>query len=276
MIGLIVAIVLLLYGSLGLAQNGIYTMEQIWNLPGVQRSNFLKRTGRSLEFIAVLGLGVIVTTFLSAVGTNASSRPFLVDAGAVVLSLVISFLLFISAYRVLTPPVVKTRSLLPGAVLAGIGWTVLQAVGTYLVGHTLRNASVTYGVFALVLGLVFWISLVVRLVVYSSELNVVLSRRLWPRSIVQPPLTRADREVLAAQAEQNRRRPEQRVRVTFEDIGADGTVANKVVQPDAGKTTVNGESPPAPPSAPAPAPSTSPASSAPSEGRPGASSQDPG
>ena len=276
MIGLIVAIVLLLYGSLGLAQNGIYTMEQIWNLPGVQRSNFLKRTGRSLEFIAVLGLGVIVTTFLSAVGTNASSRPFLVDAGAVVLSLVVSFLLFISAYRVLTPPVVKTRSLLPGAVLAGIGWTVLQAVGTYLVGHTLRNASVTYGVFALVLGLVFWISLVVRLVVYSSELNVVLSRRLWPRSIVQPPLTRADREVLAAQAEQNRRRPEQRVRVTFEDIGADGTVANKVVRPDAGKTTVNGESPPAPPSAPAPAPSTSPASSAPSEGRPGASSQDPG
>ena len=171
---------------------------------------------------------------------------------------------------------VKTRSLLPGAVLAGIGWTVLQAVGTYLVGHTLRNASVTYGVFALVLGLVFWISLVVRLVVYSSELNVVLSRRLWPRSIVQPPLTRADREVLAAQAEQNRRRPEQRVRVTFEDIGADGTVANEVVQPDAGKTTVNGESPPAPPSAPAPAPPTSPASSAPSEGRPGASSQDPG
>ena len=58
---------------------------------------------------------------------------------------------------------------------------MLQAVGTYLVGHQLRNSAV-YGVFAFVLGLVFWISLVTRLVVYTSELNVVLARRLWPRS----------------------------------------------------------------------------------------------
>ena len=34
LIGLIVSLVLLAYGSLGLAQNGIYAMEQIWNLPG--------------------------------------------------------------------------------------------------------------------------------------------------------------------------------------------------------------------------------------------------
>ena len=63
LIGLVIAIVLLLYGSLGLAQNGIYTMEQIWNLPGIHRSNFVKRMGRSLEFIALLGAGIIVSTF---------------------------------------------------------------------------------------------------------------------------------------------------------------------------------------------------------------------
>jgi len=28
--------------------------------------------------------------------------------------------------------------------------------------------------------------------VYAAETNVVLARRLWPRSIVQPPLTQAD------------------------------------------------------------------------------------
>jgi hypothetical protein len=92
---------------------------------------------------------------------------------------------------------------------------VLQTLGVYLVGHQLKNSAV-YGVFAFVLGLVFWISLVTRLVAYTSELNVVLSRRLWPRSMVQPPLTRADREVLAAQAEQNRRRPEELVQVSFD------------------------------------------------------------
>jgi hypothetical protein len=46
---------------------------------------------------------------------------------------------------------------------------------------------------------------------------VVLSRRLWPRSIVQPPLTEADRASMALQALQNQRRPEQHVEVTFHD-----------------------------------------------------------
>jgi hypothetical protein len=52
--------------------------------------------------------------------------------------------------------------------------------------------------------------------VYSAELNVVLFRKLWPRGMVQPPLTEADRRSMAAQAEQNQRRPEQRVHVSFE------------------------------------------------------------
>lgn len=215
-IGLGAAVLFLLYGSLGLAQNGIYAMVQIWNVPGVIRPNFVKRLGRSMEFLGVLALGVAITTFLSGVGTNTASRPLAVDVAAVAGSAIVGFGQFLLAYRVLTPPVIKTRWLLPGAIVSGGGWTILQVVGTFLVGHTLSNQTAVYGIFAIVLGLIFWISLVSRLVVYSTELNVVLERRLWPRSIVQPPLTRADREVLAAQAMQNLRRPEQNVTVTFD------------------------------------------------------------
>jgi hypothetical protein len=53
--------------------------------------------------------------------------------------------------------------------------------------------------------------------VYCAEINVVLARRLWPRSIVQPPLTEADRASLALQALQNQRRPEEHVEVTWDD-----------------------------------------------------------
>jgi hypothetical protein len=49
----------------------------------------------------------------------------------------------------------------------------------------------------------------------------VLARRLWPRAIVQPPLTEADRASMALQALQNQRRPEQHVEVTFDDRGLD-------------------------------------------------------
>jgi hypothetical protein len=53
--------------------------------------------------------------------------------------------------------------------------------------------------------------------VYSAEINTVLAHRLWPRSIVQPPLTEADQVSLALQALQNRRMLDQHVHVTFDD-----------------------------------------------------------
>ena len=108
-----------------------------------------------------------------------------------------------------------TRKLLPGAITGGIGWTILQILGTYLVHHFLHSDSV-YGVFGIVLGLLAWITLAVEVTVYSAEINVVLARRLWPRSIVQPPRTEADRASMALQALQNQRRPEQHVEVTFD------------------------------------------------------------
>jgi hypothetical protein len=69
-----------------------------------------------------------------------------------------------------------------------------------------------------VLVLLAWISLSVAITVYAAELNVVLARRLWPRSIVQPPLTEADRAVLVVQALQNQRRDDQRVHVSYDDL----------------------------------------------------------
>ena len=82
--------------------------------------------------------------------------------------------------------------------------------------HYLHSDSV-YGVFATVLGLIAWIYLAVEITVYCAEINVVLARRLWPRAIVQPPLTEADRASMAMQALQNQRRPEQHIEVTFDD-----------------------------------------------------------
>lgn len=74
-----------------------------------------------------------------------------------------------------------------------------------------------YGIFATVLGLVAWLYLAAEITVYCAEINVVLARRLWPRSIIQPPLTEADRASLALQALANQRREEQQVVVTFTD-----------------------------------------------------------
>ncbi|HET9973523.1 MAG TPA: YihY/virulence factor BrkB family protein [Streptosporangiaceae bacterium] len=214
-IGLIIGFIGLLWGATGLAQAGLFTMEQVWNLPGPARPGFVQRLGRAMLFIALLGGGVIVTTGLASFNTYVLKGIWAV-IGAEVLAAAFNIGMYTGAFRVLTPKGVPTRALMPGVITGGILWTVLQVLGTWLVHHFLHSDSV-YGIFGIVLGLLAWIYLAVQLTVYSAEINVVLSRRLWPRSIVQPPLTEADRASMALQALQNQRRPEQRIEVTFDD-----------------------------------------------------------
>jgi YihY family inner membrane protein len=214
-IGLIVGFVGLIWGTTGLAQAGLFTMEQVWNLPGPARPGYVQRLGRAALFLALLGGGVIVTTGLSSLNTYVLKGFWLVLL-AEALAAAFNVGMYVGAFRVLTPKGVPTRSMIPGAITGGILWTVLQVLGVYLVHHFLHSDSV-YGVFGTVLGLLAWIYLAVEITVYSAEINVVLSRRLWPRSIVQPPLTEADRASMALQALQNQRRPEQQVEVTFDD-----------------------------------------------------------
>ncbi len=214
-IGLIVGVIGLIWGASGLAQAGLFTMEQVWNLPGPARPGFVQRLGRAGLFLCLLGGGVIVTTGLAGLTTylhNGLAFKLPIE----LVTAAFNAGMYLGAFRALTPKGVPTRKLLPGAITGGICWTVLQVLGTYLVHHFLHSDSV-YGVFGTVLGLLAWIDLAVQLTVYCAEINVVLARRLWPRSIVQPPLTEADRASMALQALQNQRRPEQHVEVTFDD-----------------------------------------------------------
>jgi uncharacterized BrkB/YihY/UPF0761 family membrane protein len=212
----VISIVGLLWGSLALAQNGIFTMSQVWNLPGPDRPNYVKRLARSVTFLLVLALGLATSTFLAAAIPAVHGGSMLLAVAGGALSAIVNFGLYLFAFDVLTPAKIRLRQLAAGAAVAGVGWTILQAVGGFVVGHYLKNDSSVYGLFGIVLGLFAWVYLITELTVYSAELNVVLARHLWPRSIVQPPLTDADRRSIAAQAVQNIRRPEQRVEVSFD------------------------------------------------------------
>jgi len=212
---LVVGLLLLVWGVTKLAQAGLFTMEQVWNLPGPARAGYLPRLVRSLVFLLVLALGIITSTLLASLVTY-GQHAFAIRVLAQCLASLANVGLYYLGFRALTPRCVRSRELIPGAVAGGVFWTVLQASGAYLVHHDLRSDSV-YGIFATVLGLVAWIYLAAEGAVYAAEVNVVLARKLWPRAIVQPPLTEADRAAMALQALQNQRRPEQRIEVTFTD-----------------------------------------------------------
>jgi YihY family inner membrane protein len=227
-LALVVAILGLVWASTGVSQAGLYAMAQVWDLPGPQRPNYIRRLARSLAFLGVLGAGILVTSALASFGTFSGHAWYLI-AGAEAVAGAVSIGQYFLAFRVLTPKVVPTGKLWPGAIVGGVGWTGLQAVGGYFVGHQLKHTSEVYGTFAVVLGLLAWVYLGVQLSIYAAETNTVIARRLWPRALAPPPLTDADRRSLEAQVIEQQRRPEQQIGVSFDgppDRGRGGGAAS--------------------------------------------------
>ena len=213
-IGLTLGILGLLYGSMGVAQAGQHAMAQVWNVPGVARPGFVPRLVRALLLFVSVGFGMaaaaVVSTVVTGTGHGAVLRVL-----AIVSEAALNVGLFVVVFRVLTPRSVAAPKLVPGAVAAGLAYTVLLTGGTALVQHQLRHAEAVYGQFGFVLGLIGWLYLVATVTLYAAEANVVWARHLWPRGIVQPPLTVADRKVLRDIARQEERRPEEDVHVGF-------------------------------------------------------------
>ena len=90
--------------------------------------------------------------------------------------------MYLGAFRALTPKGVSTRKLLPGLSPAASAGAVLQVLGAWLVHHFLHSDSVpASSPPCRPAGLDY---LAVEVTVYSAEINVVLARRLRPRSIV--------------------------------------------------------------------------------------------
>ena len=93
----------------------------------------------------VLVVALATSTFLAAAvpAVHGGSMMLAVAGGAA--SAIVNFGLYLFAFDVLTPAKITLRRLVPGAALGGVGWTVLQALGGFVVGHYLKNSSSVYG-----------------------------------------------------------------------------------------------------------------------------------
>ena len=224
--GITVGILGSLYGGLGVAQATQNAMNVAWAVPRNQRPNPLKSRARSLLLLATVGLGVLATTVMSALGSSAGAYGAQIGLTFKVLitiaSVVINAGIFLLAFRIATAADVSYRDIAPGALLAAVFWQLLESLGTAYVGHVVKNASATDGVFALVLGLIAWIYLASVGVVLCIEVNVVRAHKLFPRALLTPftddvDLTGADESAYRSQAKAQRAKGFERVEVHFDD-----------------------------------------------------------
>jgi YihY family inner membrane protein len=216
-LALVVGAVGALWSGTAVVAAAQHAMDDVWDVPRVERPGLPTRIVRAVLLLFVFGASIVASTFLAGTGGEtgwgAAALKIVSFAGTVLVSVAV----FAFAYRVLTVAHVGWRDVVPGAVVAAISWTILLAVGGWIVDRHIRNASEVYGFFAIVIGLLVWISLAAQVFLFAAEVNVVRARRLWPRSLVSPPLAADDRRVLADQAREERARPEEEIEVRFEE-----------------------------------------------------------
>ena len=212
---LVIGLILTFLGARGVAGAVQNALNTVWGVPMYKRPGFPWSLLRQLSLMLVVGVGLIASTILSGLAGNV---PFLSGAtaqvGTIVVSLVLNVGVFWLGFRLATAKEISTRTMLPSAALAAAIWQILQLLGTSLV-HRLAGSSSVYGVFGLVIGLLAWLYLGAELTLYAVEANVVAVRRLWPRALAPPPLTREDEVALGMYAKSQERRPEQDIESHF-------------------------------------------------------------
>jgi uncharacterized BrkB/YihY/UPF0761 family membrane protein len=119
-IGLVIGILGLPYGSQGVTQSAQQAMASVWNVPRVDRPGFLARLARSLLGLTVIGGAFVVTAAVGSLVTG-GGRSYGLRVPVLVGLLAVNLVFYLASFRVLTPAEVPGRALFPGAVLGVSG-----------------------------------------------------------------------------------------------------------------------------------------------------------
>lgn len=171
---------LLIFGLLTATWSGLRAfnvlqtaLDDIAEVPMDDRATLVQVRVRSLLGIVLVGGALVgaalLSGFVTADRTAWLSRLLLV-AGTLALNGATAA----GCYRWLCSRRPTWHAVLPGAVFAAVGFTVLQVAGTTLMTRAIVRATPIYGTFATVIGLLFWFGLHSSISLLGAELNGVV------------------------------------------------------------------------------------------------------
>jgi membrane protein len=149
----------------------------VWKGPAVPPESLVRSRLRAFVTMAILGVAILVTTIVGALLAGVTILPGLVKPLSLVVTIALNTAVILLVFRYLDPLRRTWRVHLPGALVGAVGWTILQTVGAYFVRYVVQGASDVYGTFAVFIGLLTWINIQVRLILWAAELNTVIEAR---------------------------------------------------------------------------------------------------
>ena len=218
-LALVVGLVTALWSGLGVVRTAQFAFDSVWEVPYHERPGVVQQTLRSVWVLATIGAGLVLTTLISGFvvsSANGVNLGALGRIGGYVLSAALNVGIFIAAFRILTTRAESVREVLPGALLSGLAFFVLQQVSALIISHYLQKAQSTYGHFATIITILWWFYLQSQITLVGAQLNVVLKEKLYPRSLAKDPQTEADHRVLEAYAAERTYHPQQTVTTRVE------------------------------------------------------------
>jgi membrane protein len=159
-------------------------IRTIWH-QNVKAGNFVVR--KVVDVVALVGLFATIIVSASVTALVGSGPKFVLEqlgvdkttgaklllqvigiALGVLVDVALFLYLFVRLARVGTP----VRQVLKGAVFGAIGFGLIKLLGGYYVQRTTTSGKATYGVFAVVVGLLLFLNLITRLVLLAAAFTV--------------------------------------------------------------------------------------------------------
>jgi membrane protein len=225
--GVVIGALAALYGSLGLGQALQNANNVAWAVPRNRRPNPITLRLRSLLVLVTTGLAIAVITTLTTLGTDTETFGTKADDTVGWVVRLVSVLVLGSVLTLIFRFTTTARRhtlvrAAPGAFATAVMFQLLQYAGTVYADRVIKETSGMNGTFALVLGLVGIIYLASVMGMLGIEVNVVLARRLWPRSLASlftdnTDLTDADLRAYAGYARSQQHKSIGEIEVVFHD-----------------------------------------------------------
>ena len=191
-IAIVIGLALALWSGLRIVDAMQNAMNDVWDLPRVVRPKLLERRLKGFLMLLVIGGGLVGSIVASNVAAFVDAIP---GGGKVAIwagTALISVLLYLVGYQLLTDAKLPWRDLWPGALFGGISWWALQTFGSAYITSQQESAGETYGQFASIIALFAFLFVAAQLSIVGAEISVVRARKLWPRSLVKGEFTEAD------------------------------------------------------------------------------------
>lgn len=216
-----------LWSGTAVMRSAEFAFNSVWEIPMTERPKMLEQLRRALTALFTIGLGLVVSTIVSGFVTGQSTGVNLGLGGRIAgyaIAAVLDVVLFTVAFRMLTDRELTWRDVLPGALLSGSVFWILEQVSSYIISRRLQHAQSTYGHFATVITILWWFYLQGVITLLGAQLNVVLHERLYPRSLSKDS-SPADERALQSYAQSRSYEEGERVETELpdEDSPKDGS-----------------------------------------------------